>query len=97
MENETLDLPKQLEKLEKLLDEYCNEKLFLKNVMKVEPRLDCTRYDLLLMNIQDINGWRYELTQYTLNLQKEINKHASRLSWATSQYETYLGKKSTIS
>lgn len=94
MESEDVEHNEQIAVVEKLLEDYTEEKLLLKKIrMPVEPRIDITTDQIAIMDIDMINNWRFEMGQYLMYLQKEINKHRSRAGWASNALKTYLSKK----
>ncbi len=94
MENEDVERKGEISKVESLLEEYTEEKLLLKKVkLPEDARIDMTTDQLARMDIDQINDWRFEMAQYLLYLQKEINKHKSRSNWAAGALRTYISKK----
>ncbi len=81
----------KLKDLEILLEEYEHRINLTVKPLKVE--LDITRDVLLKMSPLDINGYRWELSQYSLYLQKELNKQTSRYNWAETNLKRLLEKE----
>lgn len=81
----------KLAEVEQLLEEY-EEKIFLSKVKVIEPPLEVTREELLSMSLEDIDGLRWSLSQYNLALQKELNKHLSRMHWAEANLNRLLDR-----
>ncbi len=90
MASETED---RIEKLDRLLTEYVEEKLLLKHLHVPDINLDITKDELMHMPVEDIHGYRLELSKYITYLQKEINTHQSRAKWAAGALRVYLGSK----
>lgn len=83
------NLAGKLADIERLLDEY-ESKLQLDKISIVKVNLSLTREVLLSMHPTDIDGYRWELAQYMLALQKEINRHSARLAWSEANLKRVL-------
>lgn len=87
MDNEE-SIPVKLEQVEALLDDYEKQIGLNKKDACKEP--DYISRDVLLsMHSQDIDLLRWEYANYSLYLQKIINKSSARLAWASHNLKRY--------
>jgi hypothetical protein len=84
---------KKLEDLDRILSTYSEDKLHFKKINVAEARLDLTTKEIAAMTTEEINVWRFEVAQYLVGLQKEINKHKKNVNWANSALRLYVGIK----
>lgn len=86
------DLAPRLAQIEKLIDEY-ETKIHISKIKLIEPDLDITKEVLESMHWEDLHLLSWEYAQYTLALQKEINKHQSRYNWADTNLKRFLERE----
>lgn len=88
---ENANIPEKLAQVEQLLEEYEQSIGLNKKDHHKEPDY-IDRQTLLSMHPDDIDGLRWDYAQYSLYLQKQINKHQSRFYWADHNLKRYLEK-----
>jgi hypothetical protein len=84
----------RLVQTEKILDEY-SVSLGTKSIKynaEVEDVLELTQDRLKSYNEEDLGIKAYLLAQYSTFLQKEINRHAAKLKWATHNLDILVAK-----
>jgi hypothetical protein len=88
VENNLVD---KLAQIETLLNEY-EYKIHLK-INTVEPNLGVTREYMEAMHWEDIQHLAFSYAQYSLFLQKELNKHQSRYNWSDANLKRFLERE----
>lgn len=94
MENEigSEDLINKLKQVEQLLEEYEN-KLHLNKIKIIEPNLDLTSEVMRSMDYEDLQGIVWEYAQYSLAIQKELNKQIRRYNWIETNLKRLLERE----
>ena len=82
----------RIAEIDRFLDEY-NQKLHLDKVKVVDCELDLPRDKLFSMSLDQLDGYRWELAQYVLGLQKELNRQTARMHWAEQNLKRYSEKE----
>jgi hypothetical protein len=78
--------------LDLLLDEY-DIKLYLNTITIREISLGVSSQTLLDMAVEDIFKYSWDLSQYSLALTKEYNRHLVHYNWANSNCERGINRK----
>lgn len=84
---------KKMADLDVILNKYSGEKLLFNKINIPDARLDLNTQDIAGMSSEGINMWRFEVAQYLVGLQKEINKHKKVVNWANAALKLYIGTK----
>lgn len=88
----TENLVDRLTAIEKLLNEY-EDKIHISKISIIKPNLSIGREVMMAMHPEDLHALAWEYAEYTLAIQKEINKHQSRYNWSESNLKRLLEKE----
>lgn len=96
-ENESLKetAKEQLKSFENLLDEYLRNigvKELKINTKEIYEVLDMNYEDLIRLDVEQCGAYAFILSRFGLYLQKDINRHNSRVKWAESNLNKLLMK-----
>lgn len=95
-ESKKLTVKEQLAAFEKSLDEYEGRisLLFPKcQPIVIEQALNLTDSDIAMMDEEECGIKAHALAQYSLYLQKELNRNNIRINWAKEKLNALLGQK----
>ncbi len=93
MSEENGTIKDELEKIEKMCDQY-EDKLHLVKIQLVEVDYNLSQDDLQKMSSQQIYGLCFEMSKYLTALQKEVNRQTGRFNWADRQLSLLMDRES---
>lgn len=82
----------KLADLEKNLDEY-EEKIGLAIQPRVTQYLNVSHEQMKAMSVEELEEAAFDLANYGIYLQKEMNKHTSRVNWANSNINAVVARE----
>lgn len=82
----------RLTSVERLLSEY-EDKIHISKIKVIEPDLSIGREMIMSMHPEDIQALAWQYAEYSLAIQKEINKHQSRFNWSEANLKRLLEKE----
>lgn len=82
----------KLVELEAELDQY-EEKIGLVIQPRISTYLNITQEQMKAMSVEELEEAAFDLANYGIFLQKEMNKHTSRINWATSNMNPIIARE----
>jgi hypothetical protein len=82
----------KLAELESKLDEY-DEKIGLTIQPRISQYLNIDQEQMKKMSVEELEEAAFDLANYGIYLQKEMNKHVSRVSWANSNINAIIARE----
>lgn len=94
MSGEAKSAAAKLTELETELDQY-EEKIGLIVQPRVSTYLNVTQEQMKAMSVEELEEAAFDLANYGIYLQKEMNKHVSRIGWANSNMNPIIARESS--
>lgn len=92
MSGEVKSVAAKLTELESELEQY-EEKIGLTIQPRISKYLNVTHEEMQKMSVEELEEAAFDVANYGIYLQKEMNKHTSRIGWATSNMNPIIARE----